>query len=182
MRYKNSRLQILHVLKSDSDAYFCSATNVLGSVERKTLLVVVSLLRFTVKPPARVALYSGETLTLNCSATGDPQPIISWRKQGGLLPAGRSQQSNGDLVIRGFQKSDSGYYVCVATSAGVFAIETGTYTVIQRGMLLLKILLSVNCQRVSRAKTRGWRGGSIIEPCESTVLAEKISSDREKCL
>ena len=25
------------------------------------------------------------------------------------------------------------------------------------------------CQRASRAKTRGWRGGSIIEPCESTV-------------
>ena len=23
-----------------------------------------------------------------------------------------------------------------------------------------------NCQRASRAKTRGWRGGSIIEPCE----------------
>ena len=38
------------------------------------------------------------------------------------------------------------------------------------------------CQRASRAKTRGWSGGSIIEPCESTVLAEKISSDREACL
>ena len=34
----------------------------------------------------------------------------------------------------------------------------------------------------SRAKTRGWRGGSIIEPCESTVQATKISSVREKCL
>ena len=137
-------LQILHVLKSDSDAYFCSAGNVLGSVERKTLLVVVSLLRFTVKPPAMVALLSGETLTLTCSATGDPQPVISWRKQGGQLPAGRSQQSNGDLVIRGFQKSDTGYYICVATSAGVFDIETVTYTEIRKGMLLLKILFSVN--------------------------------------
>ena len=136
MRYKNNRLQILHLLKSDSDAYFCSATNVLGSVERKTLLVVVSLPRFTVKPLARVSLSSGETLTLNCSANGDPQPIISWRKQGGQLPAGRSQQSNGDLVIRGFQMSDTGYYICAATSAGVFAIETGTYTEIRKGMLL----------------------------------------------
>ena len=39
----------------------------------------------------------------------------------------------------------------------------------------------VICQQASRAKTRGWRGGSIIKPCESTVQAEKISSDREKC-
>ena len=135
---------MLHVLKSDSDTYFCSAANVLGSVERKTLLVVVSLPRFTVKPPARVSLSSGETLTLNCSANGDPQPVISWRKQGGQLPAGRSQQSNGDLVIRGFQMSDTGYYICVATSAGVFAVETGTYTEIRKGMLLLKTLFSVN--------------------------------------
>ena len=34
------------------------------------------------------------------------------------------------------------------------------------------------CQRARRAKTRGWRGGSIIEPCENTVQTEKISSDR----
>ena len=27
-----------------------------------------------------------------------------------------------------------------------------------------------NCQRASRAKTRGWRGGSIIEPCERTEI------------
>ena len=144
MRYKNSSLQILHVLESDSDSYFCSATNVLGSAERKTMLVVVSLPRFTVKPPARVFLSSGETLTLNCRATGDPQPIISWRKQGGQMPAGRSQQSNGDLVIRDLQMSDTGYYICVATSAGVFAIETGTYTEVRRGMLPLMILFSVN--------------------------------------
>ena len=31
----------------------------------------------------------------------------------------------------------------------------------------------VDCQRASRAKTQGWRGGSIIGPCESTVQAEK---------
>ena len=49
----------------------------------------------------------------------------------------------------------------------------------QRNMLAIN---STNCQRASLAKTRGWRGGSIIEPCECTVQAEKISSDRETCL
>ena len=42
---------------------------------------------------------------------------------------------------------------------------------------LKKITQIHNCQRASRAKTLGWWGGSIIEPCESSVLAEKISSD-----
>jgi len=66
------------------------------------------------------------TLTINCSATGDPQPVISWKKQGGQLPVGRSQQINGALVIRDFKKSDTGSYICVATSAGVSNAEAVT--------------------------------------------------------
>ena len=136
MRYNGSALQVLHVRKEDSDFYFCSAVNLLGSVETKTLLVVVSLPRFTVKPPARAIASPGETLTLNCSASGDPQPVISWKKQGGQLPVGRSQQSNGQLIIRNLQLNDAGNYICVATSAGVFDIETGTYAEVRRGMAL----------------------------------------------
>ena len=36
------------------------------------------------------------------------------------------------------------------------------------------------CPRASREKTRGWQSGSIIEPCESTVRAEKILSRIER--
>ena len=143
VRYNGSALQVLHVRKEDSDFYFCSAVNLLGSVETKTLLVVVSLPRFTVKPPARAIASPGETLTLNCSASGDPQPVISWKKQGGQLPVGRSQQSNGQLIIRNLQLNDAANYICVATSAGVFNIETVTYAEVQRGMALLMFILSV---------------------------------------
>ena len=140
MRYNGSALQVLHVRKEDSDLYFCSAVNLLGSVETKTLLVVVSLPRFTLKPPARAIASPGETLMLNCSASGDPQPVISWKKQGGQLPIGRSQQSNGQLIIRNLQLNDAGNYICVATSAGVCNIETGTYAEVQRGMALLMLI------------------------------------------
>ena len=134
VRYNNSGLKLLNVRKSDSDGYFCSATNLLGTVERKTLLVVVSLPRFTTKPPSKILVAVGDTFTLNCRASGDPQPVISWKKQGGQLPAGRSQQSNGQLVIRGLQLNDAGNYICMATSAGVFNIETGTNIDVRRGM------------------------------------------------
>ena len=123
MSYNNSVLQISSVGKSDSDWYFCSAVNLLGNVERKTLLVVVSLPVFTVKPPGMVFAASGDTLTLNCSATGDPQPVISWKKQGAALPVGRSHRTNDALILRDMRKEDAGNYFCVATSAGVFAIE-----------------------------------------------------------
>ena len=133
VKYNNSALQILRVRKNDSDFYVCSASNLLGRVEKKTLLVVASPPRFVVKPPANVVPL-GRTLTLNCGAVGDPQPVISWKKQGGQLPAGRSQQINGSLVIRNMIISDKGNYICVASSAGVFRVETGTYIDVQTGI------------------------------------------------
>ena len=135
VKYNNSALQILHVRKDDSDLYYCAATNLLGRVEKKTFLVVVSPPRFVVKPPAKVFAWVGDTLRLNCSATGDPQPVISWTKQGGQLPFGRSQQIDGDLVIRDISRNDRGNYICIATNAGVFKAETVTYAEVKGAIL-----------------------------------------------
>ena len=123
MSYNNSVLQISSVGKSDSDWYVCSAVNLLGNVESKTLLVVVSLPVFTVKPPGKVFAATGDTLILNCSATGDPRPVISWKRQGAVLPFGRSHRRNDALILRDLKKEDAGNYTCVATSAEVSAIE-----------------------------------------------------------
>ena len=77
----NSAIQLLGVRKDDSDNYLCTATNLLGTVVKRTVLVLISLPQFTVKPPAKVTVSIGETLTLNCSATGDPEPVMNWKKQ-----------------------------------------------------------------------------------------------------
>ena len=139
-QYNNTALQISDVRKVDSDAYFCSAMNILGNVERKTLLVVISLPKFTVKPPGKVTALTGDTLTLNCSATGDPRPVISWKRQGATLPVGRSHRTNNALVVRDLKEEDAGNYICVATSAGVFHIETISYVEFRepKGMLSVK--------------------------------------------
>ena len=139
-QYNTTALQISDVRKVDSDAYFCSAVNLLGNVERKTLLVVISLPKFIVKPPGKVFASTGDTLTLNCSATGDPRPVISWKRQGAALPVGRSHRTNDALVIRDLKEEDAGNYICVATSAGVFDIETISYVDVRilKGMLSVK--------------------------------------------
>ena len=122
--YNNTALRISHVRKADSDWYICSAMNLLGNVERKTLLVVISLPKFTVKPPEKVSARIGDTLTLNCSATGDPRPVISWKRQGAKLSVGRSDRTNDALIIRDLKEEDAGNYICAAKSARVFHIET----------------------------------------------------------
>ena len=50
----NSALTLFDVRRSDSDNYFCTATNMLGKVVQKTLLVVVSLPQLIVKPPVKI--------------------------------------------------------------------------------------------------------------------------------
>ena len=135
MKHNNGALQILHVRKDDSDLYYCATTDLLGRVEKKTFLVVVSPPRFSVRPPAKVVAWVGDSLKLNCSTTGDPQPVISWKKRGGQLPVGRSQQFNGDLVIRDISKKDRGNYICIATNAGVFKAETDIYAEVKGAIL-----------------------------------------------
>ena len=122
----NSVIKVVGVRKVDSDNYLCTATNLLGSVVKRTQLNVVSLPQFTVQPPANLTVSIGQTLTLNCSATGDPQPVISWKKPGQQLPVGRNQHINGALVIRDTKEEDAGSYICTATSAGFFYVETTT--------------------------------------------------------
>ena len=121
--YNNSVLHISDVRKSDSETYFCSAVNLLGNVERKTQLVVISLPVFTIKPPEKVSVGIGDTWTSKCSATGDPRPVISWKRRGAALPVGRSDRTEDALILKDLRKEDAGVYICVATSAGVSNIE-----------------------------------------------------------
>jgi len=201
VRYNNSALKILHVRKGDSNLYFCSAANLLGSVEKKTLLVVVSPPRFTVRPPIKVVAYSGDTLRLYCSATGDPQPVISWKKQGGQLPVGRSQQINGALVIRDIAAGDEGNYICVTTSAGVFNAEAVTFVEVKDSLAASYILGSLNSKyyyqlisfltpvlqspsrsrfvRCWHAKTDGWAASTFHTKCGNkgpTVTIIKVNN------
>ena len=139
----NSVLTLRDVRKSDSADYVCTATNMLGKAVQKTLLVVISLPQFTVKPPAKTVESIGANITLNCSATGDPQPVISWKRQGSQLPVGRSQQIDGALVIRDIQKDDAGIYICIATSAGVFDAEAVASVGIQKAKGELSLVVEI---------------------------------------
>ena len=69
---------------------------------------------------ANVVAVEGLGAVLDCLATGDPQPQVTWFFNSSPLPnigTPRIQQgSNDSLLISGVQTSDRGAYICRATN------------------------------------------------------------------
>ena len=74
--------------------------------------------------PVSQVITEGETLVLNCNATGNPTPSITWTMSAHVLPSGET------LTIVNASKSDSGSYTCTATNGvGADAVAAVTVTV-----------------------------------------------------
>ncbi|XP_043915367.1 protein turtle homolog A [Protopterus annectens] len=81
-------------------------------------LTVNSPPTFRRTPPPFVEALEGDQLLLSCSAYGNPQPQISWRKNNVVLVDGDTLQvANGTLTIFVVNRTSAGAYTCHATSA-----------------------------------------------------------------
>uniref|UniRef100_A0A8C3SBE8 Immunoglobulin superfamily member 9 n=1 Tax=Chelydra serpentina TaxID=8475 RepID=A0A8C3SBE8_CHESE len=68
-------------------------------------------------PPALVEVPDREPLSLTCSAIGNPQPVIVWKRNDLALESGdKVQVSNGTLRITSVERASAGIYTCHASS------------------------------------------------------------------
>lgn len=124
---KDGKMSIKNSQKDDSGLYECKATNVFGHDSAVTQVNVVELPQFTYRPPAQVVVGRNQDVTVRCQATGDPQPKVTWMKENGDLPVGRSTVSvDGTLKIWNPKVEDSGRYTCTATSNSIFTKAVST--------------------------------------------------------
>ena len=123
--------------KKDSGLYKCKATNILGYDSAFTQLNVVELPHFTVNPPVKLAVGANQNVTVPCQAIGDPKPTVTWAKENGELPVGRSKVNvDGTLQIWNLKEEDSSRYTCMAASADVFKTFSAMKLTVTKGEIL----------------------------------------------
>ncbi|XP_067399043.1 protein turtle homolog A [Emydura macquarii macquarii] len=82
-----------------------------------THLTVTSPPAFLETPPAFVEVQEREPLSLACSAIGNPQPVIVWKRNNLAIESGdKVQVSNGTLRIASVERASAGIYTCHASS------------------------------------------------------------------
>ncbi|XP_054854859.1 protein turtle homolog A [Eublepharis macularius] len=80
-------------------------------------LTVNSPPTFQETPPAFVEVQDREPLALTCSAAGNPQPFVTWKRNNQAIRGGdKVQVKNGTLIIASVERASAGTYSCHATS------------------------------------------------------------------
>ena len=79
-----------------------------------------------------------QNVTIACTASGQPQPSVTWSKAVGGLPKDRTAVMNGGLKIYEVARKDSGTYICKAEN--VLGSATGTAQLVVFSRLQFKVL------------------------------------------
>ncbi|KAM5291805.1 immunoglobulin superfamily member 10 [Ctenodactylus gundi] len=122
--YPNGTLHIRNIASADRGTYECIATSSTGS-ERRVVIIAVreqeAMPRIKLASQKWTEVNFGDTLLLNCSATGEPKPKIIWRlpskaviDQWHRMGSRIHVYPNGTLLIRSVAEKDGGDYLCVA--------------------------------------------------------------------
>lgn len=93
--------------------------------------------------PQNTEVLVGESVTLECSATGQPQPRVTWTKgDHTALPADPriNITPSGGLYIQNVNQADGGQYTCFASN-NVDTIHATAYIIVQGKNVTIAILL-----------------------------------------
>ncbi|XP_075998541.1 protogenin B-like [Genypterus blacodes] len=138
----NGVLQIHNVQLEDAGQYRCVATNIGSRLKSREATLTVNQ-GWSPKPRQRPKIIAGpqnitvsqhQTVVLECVATGNPWPIISWSRADSkpIDVYNAKVLGNGNLVINDINSQHSGVYLCRATTPG-----TRNYTLAAANLTVL---------------------------------------------
>ncbi|XP_026716212.1 hemicentin-2 [Athene cunicularia] len=114
-------LRLTHARAQDGGHYSCLASNVAGEARRHFYVdVLVPPHIKNAGEEETIKVPEGQPVTWSCLVAGNPQPKITWLKDGHPLPSGDAFSISPDgsmLHIPRASLSDAGRYSCVASSS-----------------------------------------------------------------
>ncbi|XP_064415680.1 immunoglobulin superfamily DCC subclass member 3 [Latimeria chalumnae] len=191
-------LQITGVQRSDVGFYRCVATNIANTrySQEAQLKIMVSVPKTYKEPvilsgPQNLTVSVHQTAILECIATGNPRPIVSWSRLDGrsIGVEGIQVLGTGNLMISDVSVQHSGIYVCAANRPGTRVRRTA------QGMLVVQAPPEFTQWPQSMSKPVGSRGvmtcvaqgvpephliwlknGKILTPGENVKLSQNNST------
>lgn len=113
---ENHVLVVRQVTRAHQGVYTCRADSATGSITADARLIVVenALPTFSERSDT-VSAIVGTDITLRCIATGQPEPLYEWMRDGRVIQSrNRLTVSAGSLTIGSVSLQDTGRYDCVA--------------------------------------------------------------------
>uniref|UniRef100_A0A8C7XGQ1 Immunoglobulin superfamily DCC subclass member 3 n=1 Tax=Oryzias sinensis TaxID=183150 RepID=A0A8C7XGQ1_9TELE len=120
-------LQVMGLKQADAGVFRCVATNIANTrySQEATLNVTGGVPRTYMEPvilsgPQNLTITVHQTAILECIATGNPKPIVSWSRLDGrsIGVEGIQVLGTGNLMISDVSLQHSGVYVCAANRPG----------------------------------------------------------------
>ncbi|XP_060913970.1 basement membrane-specific heparan sulfate proteoglycan core protein isoform X3 [Labrus mixtus] len=117
-------------------AYRCVASNPFGITHTMVSLIIKESPVATVTPVGPVRVRVGEPINLECQASGEPRPSVSWHRLDSnrktMLSSPVPMESNAVMQILVARSEDSGTYVCTARN-NEGSTETKVEVVVEGG-------------------------------------------------
>nr|XP_023860979.1 basement membrane-specific heparan sulfate proteoglycan core protein isoform X4 [Salvelinus alpinus] len=103
---------------SNQGTYNCVATNLFGITQSIVSLIIRESPVATVTPQGPVQVRMGEPINLECQASGEPRPSVTWHRlesaRNTMLSSPVPMESNAVMQVLVARPEDSGTYVCTA--------------------------------------------------------------------
>uniref|UniRef100_A0A669BZZ4 Peroxidasin n=1 Tax=Oreochromis niloticus TaxID=8128 RepID=A0A669BZZ4_ORENI len=166
---EDGTLMIQNTRETDQGVYQCMAKNVAGEV--KTSEVTLRYFGAPSRPsfviqPQNTEVLVGESVTLECSATGQPQPRVSWTK-GDRTPLPNDARititPSGGLYIQNVEQADGGQYTCFASN-NVDTIHATAHIIVQ----------AIPQFTVAPQDQLALEGHTVDFPCEATGYPQPV--------
>ncbi|KAF2368992.1 Fibronectin type III [Trinorchestia longiramus] len=114
-RYKmeDGEMVITDVLRADAGAYLCYYQDKEDLKLRHFVEVQYPPTVHSITPLIQ-KVSKGSSVTLECTAEGNPMPKIRWSREGGVLPSGEASEEGLSMTLEGVDRHVEGSYSCTA--------------------------------------------------------------------